>query len=99
MIATAPALLQWPIGDPGRYLDYVLDYSCWLRSGETIATSTWSVPSPLSFVNPSILPGGQRVGVWLQGGTSGTVAQVKNTITTSQGRIDVRTVNLPIGPH
>jgi hypothetical protein len=99
MIATAPALLQWPIGDPGRYLDYVLDYSCWLRSGETIVTSTWSVAPPLSAVNPSILPGARQVGIWLQGGTSGTLAQVKNTITTNQSRVDVRTVNLPIGPH
>lgn len=99
MIATAPALLQWPIGDPGRYLDYILDYSSWLVVGETIVTSTWSVPAPLSSANPSILPGARRVGIWLAGGTSGSMVQVKNTITTSQSRIDVRTVNLPIGPH
>jgi hypothetical protein len=78
--------------DPSADLDYCVDWTPWLQAGETIATSTWVVPAPLTQDGshaPSIAGG--KTTIWLTGGTAGQSYVVANHITTSQGRQDQRT--------
>ena len=77
------------IKDPDAQLDYVIDWSNWLATGETITNSVWTVPAGLTGSSQSI-NGGVRTITWLSGGTVGTSYLVANIITTSQSRVDER---------
>jgi hypothetical protein len=91
--------LQWPMHDPGDTLDYSIDWSQWLSPGDTILTSTWSVPSGLIIVSSNISSTGSITVAWIKGAGSGSLMQISNTIVTSQGRTAVKTVTLPIGAN
>ena len=90
--------LQWPMHDPGDTLDYAIDWTQWLTSGDYIATSTWNIPSGLTLTSSSISNGKITI-AWIQGAGSGPLMQIKNTIITAQGRTAVKTVTLPIGAN
>ena len=81
--------------DPDATLDYVLDWTEWLGAfGDTIATSSWTVPDGLVKVtesNTSVL-----ATVWLSGGTDGQAYSVTNRITTVGGRADDRTIKIKV---
>ena len=90
--------LQWPIHDPLDSKDYSIDWSRWLAPGETIVASSWVAPTNLIISVTSFTT--NLTTVWLTGGgQSGNIADVQNKITTSQGRIAVKTVSLPIGAN
>lgn len=79
--------------DPGATLDYAVDWSDWLEAGETISDSEWTVEAGLTeeaSPAPSELDG--ITTIWLSGGTAGAYYTVTNTITTSVGRIDERSL-------
>ena len=77
--------------DPGSKLDWQHDWSGWLASGETIATSQWTVePAGLTLSAP--MATASTTTVWVEGGTVGQVYRLVNRITTSAGRIEERTV-------
>lgn len=87
--------LSWPAKDPQANKDYALDWSALLADGETITDSDWSVdPSGLVVGAGSII--GSVCSVWLSGGMDGTAYKVTNTITTSRGLIDERTVTIKV---
>lgn len=91
----------WPSKDPNEVLDYQLDWSDRLISGETIATSAWSLVSGDVVIAGSPAPS-ISVGVttvWLTGGTDGTVSVVLNRIVTSQGRTYDESTKLRIRSH
>lgn len=88
------ASLSWPAKDPDEVLDYALDWSNVLETGETISTSTWTVPSGITDSSASI--SGSTTRIWLSSGTSGTVYSVTNKIVTSDGRTWERTARLPV---
>lgn len=79
-------------------LDWPITYT--LADSETILTSEWSVtPAGAMAVkvgSPDI--SGFTTSCILTGGALGKVYEVANTITTSQGRKDVRTITFRIGP-
>lgn len=77
-------------------LDYWHDWSAWLASGETIITSTWTVPAGLTDMATPGISGG-RTFVWLSGGTVDTAYLVTNEIETSAGRVDRRTIRILVG--
>lgn len=88
---------------PGDELDYAVDWLAngTLETGETIVTSTWTVPTGLtrgeSFGSPKPATNTDTVAtVWIGGGTLGYQYTVSNTITTSAGREYVRTFDLYI---
>jgi hypothetical protein len=79
-------------------LDYAVDWTDWLDIGETIATSTWSVPLPLVKMSDSI--SGKLAVVWIKATPGSTPnskpVTVSNTITTNQGRKDRRSFLLSL---
>lgn len=76
------------IKDPSSVLDYTVDWSNWLASGETISASAFTVESGLTKDSES---NGDTSGtVWLSGGTAGTAYSVTHQITTTAGRTDER---------
>ena len=84
------------IKDPQSKLDYSVDWSDWLASGEEIATSTWQSLDGL-VIETSGFTGTFAV-VWVSGGTAGTTYRLTNTMTTnnSPARIDQRTITIKV---
>lgn len=81
--------------DPDAVLDYGVDWSAWLGSGETISTSTWEVASGMT-MDSDTLSGGTAI-VWLSGGEARPYPYVvTNRITTSGGRTDDRSLYITV---
>jgi hypothetical protein len=78
--------------DPSAVLDYSIDWTPWLPSGDTIATSTWVAETGITI--DSTANSTTKTTVWLSGGTAGTIYKVTNTITTAGGRTDERTLHI-----
>ena len=76
---------------PNAKLDHGFDWTAWLASDETISTST-SNTDVLTSSSPQIT--GKVTSVFVEGGVVGTSYKLVNTITTSVGRIDSRTIRL-----
>lgn len=86
--------LKWPAKDPNAKKDFGLDWSDFLTTGETITLSTWEVPTGLTKHDDSI--SSAVCLVWISGGTAGQNYTITNSITTSGGRIDERSITLPV---
>lgn len=93
-----------PLKDPDATLDYKRDWNRateggaagtgWLASGETITSSTWTVPAGLT--KTSETNDTTTATVWLSGGTAGQDYTIVNRITTSQGRTDERSTKITV---
>lgn len=90
--------------DPASTLDYVIDYAEWLVDGDFVVASSWTVetivgdPTPLVEVPP---PTGNSfeanlTRVWLAAGTRGVTYTVTNQVTTSDGRVDERSIFIEV---
>lgn len=79
--------------DPGAALDYGIDWDDWLGT-DTIASSSWTVPTGLTQDSDSHDTTGTTV--WLSGGTVGQFYLVTNHITTAGGRADERTIRIVV---
>lgn len=88
-------------------LDYGFLFSRWLIDGDTIASSVWSVPSPLVSSSPTVNsapivrcgvmhPANTATSVFITGGVLGARYLVTNTITTTHGRTFARRFRLVI---
>ena len=77
------------VKDPGATLDYSVDWSKWLASGETITSHAVTVPTGIDKTTDAHTS--TAVTYWLSGGTAGQRYAVTCQITTSQGRTDERT--------
>lgn len=82
------------IKDPDATLDYQIDWSSWLATGETISSSAWIVPDGLTEVSDSNTT--TTATIWLSGGTDGESYRITNRVTTTAGRTDDRTITLLI---
>jgi hypothetical protein len=92
---TTPTPVRTYSKDPDASLDYGFDWSEWLASGDTIATSTWiSTPVGLTIYDTAF--GDDATLCWISGGTDGTTYLVTNRITTLDGRIEDRTFELVV---
>lgn len=82
------------IKDPDATLDYTVDWTSWMASGDSIASVAWTIPSGLTQVSSSNT--NTTATVWLSGGTVGQSYSVKAKITTSSviPRIDERTFTI-----
>ena len=76
---------------PNAKLDYGFNWINWLASGETISSSTWDTGA-LSSSSPQNT--GVVTSIIVEGGVVGNSYKLVNTITTSVGRIDIRTITL-----
>ena len=77
---------------PTENLDYGVDWSKWLATGETISTSAWTVATGLVVGTQSNTT--TATVVWLSGGTAGAIYTAMNQITTNQGRTAARTLQI-----
>ncbi len=91
-------MLSWPSKDPDEVLDYEIDWTDRLITGETITTSTFTVASGDVVKNSSAFVG-PICTVWLSGGTAGTPCEILNRIVTSGGRTYDQTAKLRIRSH
>jgi len=76
--------------DPQDVLDYVLDWSDWLDTSETISTSTWTVPSGITKDSDS--KSSSETVIWLSGGTVYENYRLVNHIVTSLNREKDQTI-------
>lgn len=78
--------------DPEAVLDYTIDWSGWIASGDAITASEWTASNGLTVVEHSF--NGSTTTVKVSGGVAGAHFLLTNTITTDDGRIDERTIRL-----
>jgi len=69
--------------DPQAKLDFSIDWSDWLGA-DTIATSTWTVPTGITTVTSSNTT--TTATLWLSGGTLGQRYLCTNHVITAGGR-------------
>lgn len=85
--------------DPEEVLDYSIDWSGILASGEIIDTSTWAIDSTQSTPTLEIDEGltsndDTSATVWVSGGTHRIVYALINTVTTDQTRTYERVIKI-----
>ncbi len=95
------------IKDPDARLDYKFDWapltnnrknalSDWLQTGETISSYAIGVDAGITVDSDSKDDSDTSVVVWLSGGDAGVDYDVSCKITTSDGRIDERTMTIKV---
>lgn len=82
----------WAEQDKDAFLDYSLDWSDWLVGTDAIATSTWAADAGLTLNTASV--SGAVTSIWVQGGQVNTWYALTNTVVSTQGRRDQRTIRL-----
>lgn len=84
--------------DPDAVLDYLVDWSAWLPTGDTITASTFTVNSDDNgaIVVDDTLFDSTTTTVWLSGGVAGEKYTVTNHITTADGREDDRSITISV---
>ena len=90
-MAATPIIVY--IKDPNAVLDYTLNWFEYL-DGDTISTSTWTVPAGITKNSESNTT--TAATVWLSSGTDGTDYDVYNRIVTAAGRTDDRTIRIRV---
>lgn len=80
--------------DPNAVLDWVFDWSNWLLAGETITTSTFATTAGITVNSSSNTT--TNTTVWLSGGNTGQIYSVTNTVVTTGGRTDDRTITIRV---
>jgi hypothetical protein len=84
------------IKDPESVLDYTLDWADFLAAGETIDTSTWAVSPSGSLAIDDNSNTGATATVWLSAGTRREVYAATNTIETTEGRTEQRSITVRV---
>lgn len=77
---------SWPTKDPNEVLDYQIDWTDRLVTGETITTSDFILESGNVTLGTETYSGAVTT-VWISGGTHGSTSVITNRITTSASRI------------
>lgn len=85
--------------DPLAVLDFMVDWAGtdpgpWLAVNEEITDSEWVIPAGITGSNESNTE--TTATVWLSGGTLGASYNIRNKITTNQGRTDIRTYEIAV---
>lgn len=81
--------------DPNATLDYSMDWSNWLASGESLTCSVWTRTSTdIVETNTSLTT--SVATIWLTGGSAGSTYSIANKVGTSGGRIDERTIDIKV---
>lgn len=85
------------IKDPDAYLDYTIDWSDWLVSGDTISSSVWAIAGRDGALTTDANSNTTTTAsIWLDGGTDTYKYFVTNSITTAAGREDDRTIQVTV---
>ena len=75
-------------------LDYEIDWSKWLETGDTIAASSWAALSGMTEVGTTHTT--TTATIIVSGGTIGVTYALVNTITTANGLVDHRTIGVTV---
>lgn len=67
--------------DAQSILDFSIDLSNLLQTGETISTSSWSVPTGITRVTDT--NNDEIATIWLSGGTLNNIYELVNTVVTN----------------
>ena len=81
--------------DPDAYLDYAMDWSTWLNTGENVSTYVVSVNDTVLTI-ATFTKSSNIVTAWLSGGASGQTYTVSIKITTDAARIEERSFRIKI---
>lgn len=81
--------------DPDARLDYQVDWSNWLPTGDTIDSHSIAVVDG-DVVIDAQSANDTSITAWITGGTVKTVSSIRFRITTVQGRTDDRTITIEI---
>ena len=82
--------------DPESYLDYSMDWSDWMETGDVIDSSVWDIQtltpdlSPLTTDANTFNPATSLATIWIRGGSVSKNYTVTNTITTNNGLVAAR---------
>ncbi len=82
--------------DPQAMLDYGIDWSAWLAADEVISDSAWRAEPDGDLELDGMSHDGSSARVTVAGGVAGRVYCLVNTITTSLGRSDERSITIRI---
>jgi hypothetical protein len=82
------------VKDPAGIIDYTVRWSSWLPSGDTISSSTWTVPAVLVKVSEANTT--TDAVIFLASGTVGQIYEVTNRIITTGGRQNDQTISILI---
>lgn len=74
---------------PNADLDYTIDWTDWL-AGDTIATSTWTLPSGITKDHDT--SDATSATIWVSGGVVLFSYRLVNHITTAGGRVNDRSI-------
>ena len=88
--ATVPPAVE--AKDPEAVLDYAVDWSDWLETGEALVSATWTVPTGLTQTDADLAA--ETATVWLSGGTAGASYLLSCKVSTTLGRTDERSFRL-----
>ena len=80
--------------DPDATLDFEVDWSDWLATGETISSVAWDVPAGITHSTDS--KSTTAATIWLSSGTAGNTYNVGCQITTSSTRTPERTIQIVV---
>lgn len=80
--------------DPRARLDYTINWTDWLKSGESIASSVWSAATGVTIA--STLVSGSKSTVWVSGGDAGSSYTIRNFIITSTNNEEARSFRLKV---
>lgn len=86
--------LIWPKKDPDEVLDYQMDWSARLTSGDTISISTWIVPEGITKDSDSNTT--TTATIWLSGGVAGSQYKFTNRVVTAGGRTMDQSVTITV---
>jgi hypothetical protein len=78
--------------DPQAVLDYEVDWSAWLPSGDTITAATWTATDGITMDSSAFTD--TKATVWLSGGTENVTYNLTCHIVTAAGREDDRTIRI-----
>lgn len=82
--------------NPADVASYGIDWSADLGTGETIATSAWSLVTSAGVTLGADTHDGASSSVKVSGGTNGLTAQLRNSITTTAANTFVKTIAIAI---
>ena len=71
---------------PAELIDYDVDYSEWLTTGDNVQSADVSA-SPSGLVIESTFINDLRIKIWISGGTDKVNYKITVTMTTAEGRI------------
>lgn len=86
--------------DPDAVLPYGVDWTSWLETGDAIASASWAVTSPSGDADPIVVDSSSATDyiatAVVSGGTVGNVYVLRCRITTDNGYVDDRSINIGV---